>query len=867
MVLRRKVLAAIIITLAVLTVLLYGLAQVSVLKGFARVEEDLARQNIERVALALNNAIDFLNSNCLDYAHWSETYAFVETNDPQYILNNYGPNDTTPHVDLVIIVNNAGNVIFKQTLVHPDPLSFSENVAVVGAPATYDQLVKLAFQYGGKAGVVEVDGEYWIASFQPIFDGVNSDKPSPGYLIFANRLAEEIIPNIQQVTQLDVTFLPIESTSDHSATFDSAIAGVPGKVLNFGIQYPDNKINSSADYIGLTGQPIINLQVSADRKIYEQGMTSLLYMIWGALAVGLLTSLLGFAIFELLVMKPVMRLDRRVRAIADEGTLDERIEIEGTGEFNTLATTINNMLDGLAQAQRSLRNSEERFRMMVENAPEAIAVIDAVSGRCVEVNDKALHLFGYNSRDEFFQRSVFDLLDKKTTNVTTAAKSGSSVKEQAERALAGTTVEFEGTIQHADGHEIPCDVRFVRFPGEEQHLLRATVTDISERKQSEHRLLQAQKLESLGLLAGGVAHDFNNLLTGMMGQTSLALRKLPAESPARNHIAKAMSSAERASIMTRQLLAYAGRGTIHFELIELSRLVDETAVLLETALPKHIQLKIQHSKDLPGMEADLGQLQQVVMNLVINAAEAIPAEQAGEITVTTQVESIEQGKNYRFVGGQPPPPGKYVCLRVTDNGSGMDESTLQRIFDPFFTTKPTGNGLGLAATLGVVRRHHGYVQVSSQVGQGTEFRLFFPAKNKPISAEPSVTLPTESEVNGIVLIIDDEQPVRETVRDILESSGIFVIDAENGRRGIEHFTRYHDEIDVVIIDMQMPLLNGAETLHALRQIQPTVKVILSSGFNESEPARNLLRNNHTLFLPKPYDSESLLGKVYQLITF
>jgi CheY-like chemotaxis protein len=253
------------------------------------------------------------------------------------------------------------------------------------------------------------------------------------------------------------------------------------------------------------------------------------------------------------------------------------------------------------------------------------------------------------------------------------------------------------------------------------------------------------------------------------------------------------------------------------------------------------------------------------MNLVINAAEAIPAEQAGIITVSTKVETLTESSDYRVVGGQPPVPGKYVCLQVTDNGSGIDPATLQRIFDPFFTTKPTGNGLGLAATLGVVRRHKGVVQVSSEIGRGTEFRLFFPAKDKPIVEAPSVILPADSEVNGIVLVIDDELPIRETVRDILESSGIFVIDAENGRKGIDHFTRHHDEIDVVIIDMQMPLLSGAETLNVLREIQPSVKVILSSGFSENEPTRKLLRNDSTLFLPKPYDSESLLGKVYQLI--
>lgn len=389
--------------------------------------------------------------------------------------------------------------------------------------------------------------------------------------------------------------------------------------------------------------------------------------------------------------------------------------------------------------------------------------------------------------------------------------------------------------------------------------------DISERKQADARQLQAQKLESLGLLAGGVAHDFNNLLTGMLGQTSLALRKLPQDSPARSHVIKAVNSAERAAIMTRQLLAYAGRGAVHFELIDLNRLVSETATLLETALSKQIRLTIHSITDLPGIEADLGQLQQAVMNLVINAAEAIPSDRSGEIVVTMGTETLVDGVDYQCVGGQRPLPGNYVYLKVKDNGTGIEPHVLQRIFDPFFTTKATGNGLGLAATLGVVRRHNGAVQVKSQVGHGTEFRLLFPARSKPEIEASSVILPSESEVNGIVLVIDDEKPVRETVRDILESSGIFVIDAENGRAGIEHFSRHHDEIDVVLIDMQMPFMNGSETLKNLRQIEPNVRVILSSGYSEHDPTRLLLQGENTLFLPKPYDSESLLRKVYQLI--
>jgi PAS domain S-box-containing protein len=405
--------------------------------------------------------------------------------------------------------------------------------------------------------------------------------------------------------------------------------------------------------------------------------------------------------------------------------------------------------------------------------------------------------------------------------------------------------------------------RGVFLPDGELLCLEGFITDITERKKAEDAVRYAQKKESLGILAGGVAHDFNNLLVALLGQTSLALAHLPPGSPARTHVEKAIKAAQRAADLTLQLLAYSGRGQLKVAPLQLNDLIEENVHLLEATVPKHIDLQLFLAQPLAAIEADRGQMQQIIMNLMINAAEAI-GDRPGRITVTTRSQTMTEAEDeelFQRYTNQPLAAGPYVALIVADDGCGMAHETLAHIFDPFFTTKFTGRGLGLAAVLGIVRGHRGGLYITSEPGQGTTFHLVFPATDASPAIASPVTPATAGGAQHLILAIDDEQPVREAISDILEIEGISVITAANGAEGIELYRRQATAVNLVVLDLSMPGLSGEETFQALRAINPEVKVILSSGYSEAEVTRRFQDGQIVDFVQKPYDLATFMGLI------
>lgn len=394
----------------------------------------------------------------------------------------------------------------------------------------------------------------------------------------------------------------------------------------------------------------------------------------------------------------------------------------------------------------------------------------------------------------------------------------------------------------------------------------ASKTAEANRLAMERKLLEGQKLESLGLLAGGVAHDFNNLLSAILGNASLARLSIPPGNQADPQLKAIETASLRAAELCRQMLAYAGKGRFVVERVDVSSLVADILPLLRVSIARSANLNLDLGKELPGVKADATQLRQIVMNLVLNAVDAL-AGRNGEIRIRTSVASIDRPLLTRCVTGAGLPEGEYVTLEISDTGCGMSADVLNKIFDPFFTTKVSGRGLGLAAVLGIVRGHNGAMQVESAVGRGTTFRLYLPAiVGESLRAEPPKSgSATPWLQTGDVLVIEDEDPVRAVMVQLLESFGFKAYPVSDGRAGVERFREDAGRWRLVVIDLLMPGMTGEETLGAIRAIRADVRVLLVSGFSETEVLKRVSGAPLVFFLPKPFKRDTFEQKLKQML--
>ncbi len=521
----------------------------------------------------------------------------------------------------------------------------------------------------------------------------------------------------------------------------------------------------------------------------------------------------------------------------------------------------------LKQTEIELRVSEEKFRTFIEEAFEGFVLLDEF-GSIIEWNNANELTTGLKRRD-VIGHPVWDIQFRMVLPEHRTPDLYEHLRSTIQEALkTGNSPLFNRTL------EIP----FHRTDGTKGYMLQtafpirlqtgfrigAVYRDITERKHSEEMMRHTQRMESLGLLAGGIAHDFNNLLQAVLGQTTLALKALPTNHPVRNNIEKATKATERAAQLTQQLLAYSGRGKFEVRSINLNSFLQDNMHMLQVSLGKNVLLQSQFSERLPSIEADPGQLQQIVMNLIINANEAI-GEQPGLITLTTSLQEIvEADRRWRQRTGETLDAGNYVVFEVTDSGCGMTKETVEKIFDPFFTTKFTGRGLGLAAVIGIVKGHKGGLDVESTPGTGTTFRVAFPATTYQVVPVETVEISMEDlPLRGNVLVIDDEEFVREAAKNILDLHGLNVMTASNGGAGIAMFREHQNEIDVVLLDLSMPGISGEETFRQLKEIRPTVQVILTSGYSESEATAKLTGQDLAGFIQKPYRAEDLTAVVHK----
>jgi two-component system, chemotaxis family, CheB/CheR fusion protein len=514
-----------------------------------------------------------------------------------------------------------------------------------------------------------------------------------------------------------------------------------------------------------------------------------------------------------------------------------------------------------AEAERNARLAEERLaqlqaeadrraveasraaqlRAIVESSEDAIISKD-LDGVIRSWNRAAAQIFGYTA-EEAIGRPMTMLLapDRRheESDILERIRHGGQVK-----ALETVRVRKDGKPIH-----VSITVSPVRDPEGVIVGVSHIARDITERKEFEEQLRQTQKLESLGVLAGGLAHDFNNLLTGIVGNASLAMEDPGDPAEAHERLSAILQASERAALLIRQMLAYAGKGQFVIEPLDLSAQVREIVPLLRTSIPKLVELELRLADGLPPVEADRAQIQQLIMNLALNGAEAM-GDRAGTVTLATSARVTDAESQ--------------VLLEVRDTGVGMTDDVKARIFDPFFTTKFTGRGLGLSAVMGIIRAHRGSISVASEPGKGTAFTVVLPACS---AAAPEATPAAETELRGYgkILVVDDEELVRNMARFTLERYGYDVEIACDGREAVEKFAARPDAFAAVLLDLTMPVMRGEDALIAIRQLRSDVPVLVSSGYAEVDAMARFADLAPAGFLQKPYTATALARKTKQAV--
>jgi PAS domain S-box-containing protein len=507
------------------------------------------------------------------------------------------------------------------------------------------------------------------------------------------------------------------------------------------------------------------------------------------------------------------------------------------------------------------RQAEELLlltQFSVDRTADSVFWTDS-DARLVFVSDSTCRIHGY-SRDEMLAMSLFDL--DPSLSRERWVENWKTIKEAA-------PTRFETTHRTKDGEIFAVEVNsnYVGYGEGEYNCVFAR--DITERKQAEEerlvlerQLQQSQKLESLGVLAGGIAHDFNNILTGVLGNAELALAELSPSAPGRENLLEITQASHRAAALCRQMLAYSGRGKFASELIDLNALVEDMLGLLKSAISKKALLTLNLAEDLPPVEGDPSQLGQVIMNLVINASEAI-GDRDGVITISTGARECSREYLRDSYARQDLAPGFYLTLDVSDTGCGMDQGTKERLFEPFFTTKFTGRGLGLAAVVGIVRGHKGALKVESEPGEGTTFRIRFPtaeAGGGALARERAAEV-SDWRGAGTVLLVDDEETIRTLGARMLSRLGFVVLSAADGREALELYAKHRGEIALVLLDLTMPHMDGEETFYGLRVLDPEVRVIMSSGYTEQDITSRFRDEGLVGFLQKPYTMAHLTERL------
>lgn len=593
-------------------------------------------------------------------------------------------------------------------------------------------------------------------------------------------------------------------------------------------------------------------------------------------AVTLVLALLAAARFQRPISQPLLDLVRTAKAVSGAGDYSIRAKLLNRDEFGVLVAEFNGMLEQIEKRDQELclhrehleekvaartaelRQTEEKYRGIFENAIVGIYQ-SRPDGRVISLNQAAASICGYDSPEQLLAE---------ITDVARQLYVDPARREEMMRMLSreGVVRDFEYQIRRRDGKKawLLQNVRAVKNTRGEIELLEGMLHDITERKQLEAQLRQAQKMEAVGRLAGRVAHDFNNALGVIIGYGELLKANFPAENPMHRHAEQIVKAGQRAASLTRQLLAFSRKQTIQPVVLDLNSVVADIDKMLRRLIGEDIDLTLVRESKLKCVMADRGQVEQILMNLAVNARDAMP--RGGKLIIETA--NVELGESdveqHSFLKA-----GRYVCLNVTDTGCGMHKDVQAHIFEPFFTTKESGKGtgLGLSTVYGIVKQSEGYILVDSEAGKGTSFRIYLPQveaarQTSAAAGPPARTLPQGTET---ILLVEDEDSFRGLARGCLQSRGYTVLEARDGASALQVAKDYAGPIHLLITDVIMPGISGRDLAEQLRPSRPEMKLLYMSGYTHDLVSEHGILDSTTVLLEKPFSIEALLTKVRDVL--
>ncbi len=496
--------------------------------------------------------------------------------------------------------------------------------------------------------------------------------------------------------------------------------------------------------------------------------------------------------------------------------------------------------------KKQLKDKDKKFRLLFEENPQPMWVLDPTTRQFLESNRAACQLYGYTPQ-EFRQLTLGDVEIGLPLSLDASSQQGQPAARR-HRTKGGRVIDVEVAAYDID------------YAG--RAALLAVLMDISGRRELEEQLRQAQKMEAVGMLAGGVAHDFNNLLTIITGYSQLILNNLRENDPNRHSAEQIMKAGERAAALTKQLLAFSRRQVLQPRVLDLNKLVSGLSTMLQRLIGEDIDLRLSLKPDLGRVSTDPGQMEQVIMNLVVNARDAMP--KGGVLTVETANVGLDAGYSHRHIAVKP---GPYVMLGVSDNGSGMDLATKARLFEPFFTTKGSGKGtgLGLSTVFGIVKQSGGSVEVYSEPGKGTSVKVYLPRIDQALAPEPERKRKVVGRGSETILLVEDDEMVRTLVRETLEREGYRILDAGGPIEARRIAEQYCGAIHLMITDVVMPKVNGRELAEQIVRGRGDLRVLYMSGYTDNAVLNSGILAKDVAFLQKPFSPWALIEKVREVL--